>query len=657
MQRSASPARRCAALLLAAAAGAFAQDPSIAFSTFLGATAGEKGWALAADPSGALYVAAGPSIYRINREGTSAAIFATAAEDFKAIGVDSGGNVVAARGQTVTRWSASGTQIYSVQVQGAVAALAVAPAGDAFLTGMVNTARLQDVFITRLSASGQQTASITFGGEQKDEPRAIALDSNGNIYVTGFTLSTASFPLVNPLQSRPGDLGLGDAFLVKYNASLTSPVYSTYIGWDDRDEGNAVTVDAQGAAYVTGLTGSITMRAASAFQSLPGGSYDAFVAKIAPDGRSYHYLTYLGGAGADYGQGIAVDASGAAWITGDTFSTNFPLKNALQSSYGGKGTAFGDAFVAKIAPDGKSLLWSTYLGGASDDHGNAAAADLSGCVSFTGFTSSAGFPVRAPLQGAYGGGASDAYVLKACPPSAPGPVLAAAGIVNAFSLRTGPIAPGVMLLVQGSGFGPNTPAGLALDPAGRIATAAGGVRLLFDGVPAPILWVAKDKALVIAPYALAGRSATSVRLEAAGVLSNAVDLAVDAAAPAILTAGGAGTGPVYALAACCGVVSSYLPAAPGASVIIFGTGEGQTNPPGQDGAYAAAGGPAPLLPVQVDVAGRPAAVRSAGAIPGAFAGLFMIVFDIPQDAPSGDALLLVRVGNAASQSGLTIPIK
>jgi len=134
------------------------------------------------------------------------------------------------------------------------------------------------------------------------------------------------------------------------------------------------------------------------------------------------YSTYLGGSGDDYGRGIAVDAAGSAYVTGQAESANFPTTaNALQPHYGGGNNNGGDAFVVKLSPAGNALAYATYLGGSGDDEGDGIAVDAAGAAYVTGFTYSTDFPTANALQPRYGGGRDDAFVTKISDASAPPP--------------------------------------------------------------------------------------------------------------------------------------------------------------------------------------------------------------------------------------------
>ena len=194
-------------------------------------------------------------------------------------------------------------------------------------------------------------------------------------------------------------------------------VYATFLGGSNHDAGLGIAVDAEGAAYVTGVTASLNFPRATPLQPVPGGGYDAFVVKLSPDGSQLVYATYLGGSGDEnmfdglaYGD-IAVDAAGAAYITGSTTSRDFPTVQAVQPAHGGEPT---DAFVAKLSPDGR-LVYATYLGGSGIDMGRSIAVDAAWAAYVTGQNQSEDFPTVRPFQPAHGGFFKDAFVTKIDP--------------------------------------------------------------------------------------------------------------------------------------------------------------------------------------------------------------------------------------------------
>ena len=188
-------------------------------------------------------------------------------------------------------------------------------------------------------------------------------------------------------------------------------MYSTYLGGNSTDQADAVAVDASGDAYVTGLTSSSNFPTTSgAFQTDLEGQSDVFVTKLNAAGSALIYSTYLGGAKTDAGTGIALAASGNAWLTGYTYSSDFPITSgALQTTYRGK----GDAFVAELDATGSRLVFSTYVGGSGFDDANAVLLDSSDHAFVAGWTDSSDFPTtNGAFQAKYGGGPDDAFVFE-----------------------------------------------------------------------------------------------------------------------------------------------------------------------------------------------------------------------------------------------------
>jgi len=299
--------------------------------------------------------------------------------------------------------------------------IAVDAEGNAYITGHADSTNfplkspiqgvkggVSDVFITKINASGNAFVYSTYlGGSGSDYGRGIAVDIGGNAYITGYTDST-NFPTTVPIQGARA--GMYDAFVTKINASGNAFVYSTYLGGSSNDYGRDIAVDTGGNVYITGETESTDFPLKSPVQGVNTGMYDAFITKINASGNAFVYSTYLGGDNDDYGTGIAVDTGGNAYITGVTYSsTDFPLKSPIQRVKGG----YTNAFVTKINSGGSSLVYSTYLGGNNYDYGAAIAVDTGGNAYITGHTYSRNFPLKSPIQGKRAGVTyTDAFVTK-----------------------------------------------------------------------------------------------------------------------------------------------------------------------------------------------------------------------------------------------------
>ncbi len=225
-----------------------------------------------------------------------------------------------------------------------------------------------DIFVSRFSPSGTLKASTYFGGSGNDSGLGLAADAFDNVYLTGYTQST-DFPTVNPYQAS--NAGGKDAVVVKWSSTSATPVYSTYLGGSVDDTGRSIIVDSQGRAIVTGETNrdivwnNNTFPQVGANQSFGGGDSDAFITRLTADGSTLQYSTYLGGSGRDVGTGVTVDSSDNIYVTGVTASSNFPTKNAYDSTLGGT----QDAFVVKLGgPDVPAITsFATDTGSSGSD--------------------------------------------------------------------------------------------------------------------------------------------------------------------------------------------------------------------------------------------------------------------------------------------------
>jgi hypothetical protein len=277
--------------------------------------------------------------------------------------------------------------------------------------GAFQTSLKGGAYITKLNPAGSLVYSTYLGGF--DDGRGIAVDTSGNAYVTGRTFSL-DFP-TTPGAFQTSRKGFSDAFVTKLNPAGSALVYSTYLGGSSDDEGNGIAVDTAGNAYVTGLTHSTDFPTTpGAFQTSLKGALDAFVTKLNPAGSAPVYSTYLGGSSTDTGNGIAVDTASNAYVTGRTFSADFPTTpNSFQTSF--KGLA--DVFVTKLNPAGSGLVYSTFLGGAifgeGLESGNDIAVDTSGNAYVTGVTQSRDFPTTpGAFQTSFSMGFSSPFVTK-----------------------------------------------------------------------------------------------------------------------------------------------------------------------------------------------------------------------------------------------------
>ncbi len=313
-----------------------------------------------------------------------------------------------------------------------------------------------DAFVIKLAPTGSARVYARYlGGGGPELGLAIAVDASGGAYVTGLT-SSSDFPTVNPLQANSGG-GETDGFVTKIAVNGGSLDYSTYLGGSGLENhtflqqlpfpGAAIAVDTAGNAYVASVTTSSNFPTRNPAQGSFGGVADAYVAKLNAAGNALVYSTFIGGSGEDIGFGVAVDATGAAHVTGATSSTDFPQENPLQSSLKGQ----TDAFVTKLNAAGNALAYSTYLGGNSEEVGCGIAVDPAGAAYAFGLTASTDYPTAQPLQSSRRGEA-DTFIAKLRDGGAGGPTIGALACVSAANYLGPQLAPESIVAAFGSGL-------------------------------------------------------------------------------------------------------------------------------------------------------------------------------------------------------------
>jgi hypothetical protein len=258
-------------------------------------------------------------------------------------------------------------------------------------------------FLARLStADGTIVYSSFFGANRSDEFHDLVVNTAGEIFLVGKTDST-DFPVVNPLQPN---LNLtycfcDDAFIVELSADARTILYSTYLGGEFDDQGDSIGLDAAGNIFVAGITYSDSFPTANPIQAQRSGDSDLWAARISPDGAQLDYSTYLGGTYTEYMSRLAVDAAGYVTLAGTTNSGNYPTTpGAYQPVFGGglcgsPGIDLRncyDALITRLAPDGSSLVYSTYLGSSNDDGGHGVVIDSAGDAYLVGYSYSTDVP-------------------------------------------------------------------------------------------------------------------------------------------------------------------------------------------------------------------------------------------------------------------------
>jgi uncharacterized protein (TIGR03437 family) len=231
-------------------------------------------------------------------------------------------------------------------------------------------------------------------------------------------------------------------------------------------------------------------------------------------------------------------------------------------------------------------------------------------------------------------------------------------VASSASYAADAVSPGQLVAIFGSNLGGSAPTGLQLDDSGNVAKSLGGTQVLFDGVPAPLVWASASQVNAVVPFGVASET-TQVQVQYQGQISDSVTVAVARSAPGIFSLDGSGVGPGAILNEDGSVNSVSQPAAAGSAITIFATGAGQFSPAGVDGSIVTAATlPVPKLPVSVMIGGVEAPVSYAGGAPGLVEGVLQVNAQVPAGAPSGAAVpIILQVGARISQQGITVSVK
>ncbi|HEY2818020.1 MAG TPA: SBBP repeat-containing protein [Casimicrobiaceae bacterium] len=340
-------------------------DPIVTYASYLGGKGLDVGTAIAVDAAGNMYIAG-----------------SSGSTDFPLAGAYDRNLAKSDTDVFVTKINAQGTAlVYSTYLGGGsgierATGIAVDKSGNVYVTGNTSGSDFPTTsgayqssiagggaFVVKLGPSGNTLVYSTY--VRSATANAIAVDADGNAYITGSALSGfATTPGV--LQSATGNAGGTNAFVLKLNATGTAAMYATFLGGSGNDIGNAVAVDGAGNAHVGGGTTSPNFPSVAALQPASGGARDGFIAKLNSAGSALRFATYLGGTLDDAVNAIAVDGAGNIYAAGETFSGNFPLKDAYQPKKSGThllNSSLGNAFFAKITGDGAALVYASFLGG------------------------------------------------------------------------------------------------------------------------------------------------------------------------------------------------------------------------------------------------------------------------------------------------------
>jgi uncharacterized protein (TIGR03437 family) len=651
--------------------------------------------------------------------------------------VDAKGNAYVANSNTVTKLSPNGSTSYSktVPIVGTWAALAVDASGNVVIAGTTtddtlptSTTVLQpkrnprgtcvattqnaqaipcaDAFVAKLDPVGNLLWATYLGGSAPEQANGVAVDANGNIFVVGVT-NSGDFPVVNGLQSRFG--GDADGFITKIAPDGSKILYSSFIGGTMHDIAHAVAVDPDGNAYVAG-EGQLGLpsTAGSFGQDCANTGVHAFLIKVSPTGALV-YGGCIGSAGStSAATAVAVDGSDNAFIGGVTTAKDVPVSSGAFD--GRTGATYSD-FIAKVSPDGATLVYSSLFDGALPGI-YSIAVDSSGAAYAAGSTGSSTIMVTGPALQPCTGPSNSAFnfLLKLNPAGssltyfsfddglqpaisiavnqADGSLIEASGVVRKISsldaaggLYLSPlcvlngaslmshfqagqpgVSPGELVTLEGTGLGPAT--AVNFNPAANaVPTTLGGTQVLFDGVPAPVVSAQDRQVTVIAPYTLSSKTTTSIQIVYQGTTSKAVTVPVSPVSLAVLTNP---VGRPQVLNQDLSVNSINSPAAPGSALILFVTGAGQTLPASLDGQITQTPGmlqvnaTAVLQNLSSGLVSLPISMLYAGAAPGRISAVEELKVQIPADLPSyflsgpgaGNTFLQVSVGTQA----ITVPV-
>jgi uncharacterized protein (TIGR03437 family) len=683
--------------------------PLIDYVTYLGGSFGDTVVGIAVDSTGAAYVAGNTSspdfpvtstslgtpstnscafVTKFNPSGTAIDLSVCLANSkATAFVLDASGNMYLAIENLGDRWfisysivkldPAGQNILYSTSTNVLVESMALDAAGNIYVTGsappgLATTpgvyqsqspagqcpgndnappAPCSVVFITKLSPSGTVVWSTYLGGKGPDDAHAIAIDSEGNVWVAGQTVSS-NFPTTANAVSRTfggeldiGPLRFGDAFVSKLDATGSHLLYSTYLGGSQADEAFGIAVDPSGAAYISGGTQSNNFPVtAGAYQTKnpfynpnqePGSGGDGFVTKFDSSGDLVY--STLTGVMAGGPTPIVIDAAGKAYVgvAGDAFSsTTQPTCAAPQTKDVLVLNATGSAFTAT------SPIPGDYL--ALDGNGGLYSAGNAFTLVF--------FSTPRAFQTQYGGGDSDAFAAKVDFSQPPGPDIGS--VLNAASLfpgyatpfPTGAVAPGEIVTIFGTGFGSTPPP-----------------TVTFGISPAPVLYSSNCQINAVVPFEMNPGIDTLVTVQSngsSGQTLGPIKLPVVVAAPGIFTTNASGSGQAAILNQDSTVNSASNPAPRGSIISVYMTGTGALSPYIADGSIGplTAPFPTPVAGVSASIGGVNAPVTFAGQAPGLIAGAAQVNIQIPQNASVGSAIAItIYVGDY--QTGATLAVR
>ena len=590
-------------------------------------------------------------------------------------------------------------------------AVAVDTLGNAYITGQTfsvevpvtfnayqRTAALTpDAFVAKMNPQGSGLFYSTYlGGDAEDIGLSIAVNRLGEVYVAGQT-NSANFPFRDdgPLPSRPL-AGNFDGFLTKLNFGGTLVAFSTHVGGTGNDSLNGVAIDNGGRIWGAGSTESTNLpTTAGVLAAKLNGASDGFVVRYAEitvrvspvaaslgAGESQQFLAEVTNTANTAVRWSIFPSLGSISTTGlYTAPASFSGTQTVTASAisVADGTKIGEASITliqrvqiSVSPVSVTLTpnqtqqFTASVQGSPNMAVTWSRSPEIGTVSGTGlYTAPAVIiaPSTVTLRAASvvdSQRVATATISLQPPTGTPAPEISIAGVANAASFWSataqGGVSPGQLVTFFGRDMGPAQLAGARLDGAGFVASSVAGTRVLFDDVPAPIIYTSAGQLSVVVPYAIEGKATTQVQVEFEGPRSNTIALPVIAAAPALFTADSSGRGQGAILNQNGSLNSIRNQADKGSVVVLYVTGEGATNPTGVDGRPNGAGAPRPKLPVNVSIGGVDALIEYAAGAPGLVAGVMQVNVRVPLSVQSGELPVIVTVGSAVSRPNVTVAV-
>jgi len=537
----------------------------------------------------------------------------------------------------------------SVDTQGkvVVAGTSFSPDFPISPSAYLNQQPTSGTFVASLNAGGTALVYATYF---EAAISSLALDSAGNVYLTGGTIDPILRVTPQAAQTRFG--GNLDAFVASLNASGSALRYATYLGGSNYDKGVKIQVSAAGEAWVAGETWSADLAVAHAVQTHIAGRScfagpspvdagpcdDWFVAKISAAGDRFLFLTYLGGTGSDSPTDLLLEPAGTALVLGPS-SPNFPVTSdawlkvpCWRQSFarlGPTGDLLAASFVADLAfitPAGSVMNW---FGSLLVDGTRPASQGLACMLNAAALVPYVASPLLLTVDQ---------------------PTLAQYG---------GIVTPGEIVTLAGWGLGPQSAVQAQADSSGFFPRQLAGVQVLFDGIAAPLLYVQEKQVNAVVPYSIAGATSVTVTVAYGGATTAPLKFLLDASAPAIFSQDGSGAGQAAVLNEDGTLNSASNPALRGSIVQIFATGGGQTDPPTQDAKVN------PLLPGSLNLPVRvrftqpvDAEILYAGPAPGLVSGAVQINARIPPETRTGDGIgISLTIGSSINGVEPTLAVK